>query len=181
MRASGVPAQYVSGTLTENQARQLVGSMSPESFQTIGVIPVGQQTADPLNDAALLAEVANHSWFRFDTGGGMQDADPLMPGAQIGQSFTPATSSFAEVPDGWSNPDPVDPLHVVLVAVLLPLALALVLVALVYGPPLARGERVAPHAPEVQDQWLGGPRKAAGELAGPDGEDSQAGGASGRW
>jgi hypothetical protein len=92
-----------------------------------------------------------------------------------------AAAAGAEVPDGWSNPDPVDPLHVVLVAVLLPLALALVLVALVYGPPLARGERVAPHAPEVQDQWLGGPRKAAGELAGPDGEDSQAGGASGRW
>jgi len=92
-----------------------------------------------------------------------------------------AAPAGAEVPDGWSNPDPVDPLHVVLVAVLLPLALALVLVALVYGPPLARGERVAPHAPEVQDQWLGGPRKAAGEMAGPDGEDSQAGGASGRW
>lgn len=92
-----------------------------------------------------------------------------------------AAPAAAEVPDGWSNPDPVDPLHVVLVAVLLPLALALVLVALVYGPPLARGERVAPHAPEVENQWLGGPRKAAGELAGPDGEDSQAGGASGRW
>lgn len=92
-----------------------------------------------------------------------------------------AAPAAAEVPDGWSNPDPVDPLHVVLVAVLLPLLLALVLVALVYGPPLARGERVAPHAPEVENQWLGGPRKAAGELAGPDGEDSQAGGASGRW
>lgn len=92
-----------------------------------------------------------------------------------------AAPAAAEVPDGWSDPDPVDPLHVVLVAVLLPLLLALVLVALVYGPPLARGERVAPHAPEVENQWLGGPRKAAGELAGPDGEDSQAGGASGRW
>ena len=92
-----------------------------------------------------------------------------------------AAPAGAEVPNGWSDPDPVDPLHVVLVGIGLPLLLALVLVAMVYGPPLARGERVAPHAPEVENQWLGGPRKSAGELAGPDGEDSQAGGASGRW
>lgn len=92
-----------------------------------------------------------------------------------------AAPAAAEVPDGWSNPDPVDPLHVVLVGVLAPLLLALVIVALVYGPALARGERVAPHAPEVENQWIGGPRKASGELAGPDDHDSQAGGASGRW
>ncbi len=71
--------------------------------------------------------------------------------------------------------------HVLLVAVGLPLLGALLITAMVYGPPLARGERVAPGAPEVENQWLGGPRKATGELAGPDGEDSQAGGASGRW
>lgn len=92
-----------------------------------------------------------------------------------------AAPAGAEVPEGWSQPEAVDPLHVVLVGVGLPLLLALVLVALVYGPPLARGERVAPGAPQVENQWLGGPRKAAGELAGPDDEDSQAGGASGRW
>lgn len=92
-----------------------------------------------------------------------------------------AAPAGAEVPTGWSDPDPVDPLHVVLVGVGAPLLLALVIAALVYGPPLARGERVAPHAPEFENQWLGGPRKATGELAGPDGDDSQAGGASGRW
>lgn len=92
-----------------------------------------------------------------------------------------AAPAGAEVPDGWSDPDPVDPLHVVLVGVGAPLLLALIIVALVYGPALARGERVAPGAPDVENQWLGGPRKATGELAGPDGENSQAGGASGRW
>lgn len=92
-----------------------------------------------------------------------------------------AAPAGAEVPEGWSDPEPVDPMHVILVAVVLPLVLGLVLTAMVYGPPLARGERVAPHAPEVENQWLGGPRKSAGELAGPDGDDSQAGGASGRW
>lgn len=92
-----------------------------------------------------------------------------------------AAPASAEVPEGWSNPEPVDPLYVVLVAAGLPLLMALVLVAFVYGPPLARGERIAPGAPEVENQWIGGPRKAAGELAGPDGDDSEAGGASGRW
>lgn len=92
-----------------------------------------------------------------------------------------AAPAAAEVPNGWSDPDPVDPLHVLLVGVGAPLLLAVIITVLVYGPALARGERVAPHAPEVENQWLGGPRKSAGELAGPDGDDSQAGGASGRW
>ncbi len=96
----------------------------------------------------------------------------------VGAVSAPAA---AEVPTGWSDPDPVDPVFVLLVAVGLPLLGALVITAMVYGPPLARGERVAPGAPEVENQWLGGPRKATGELAGPDGEGSQAGGASGRW
>lgn len=92
-----------------------------------------------------------------------------------------AAPAAAEVPEGWSNPEPVDPLYVILVAAGLPILMVLVLVAFVYGPPLARGERIAPGAPEVENQWIGGPRKAAGELAGPDGDDSEAGGASGRW
>ena len=101
--------------------------------------------------------------------------------AAVSVAVLTAAPAAAEVPTGWSDPDPVDPMHVLLVAVGLPLLGALLLTAMVYGPPLARGERVAPGAPEVDNQWLGGPRKATGELAGPDGEDSQAGGASGRW
>lgn len=92
-----------------------------------------------------------------------------------------AAPAAAEVPNGWSDPDPVDPLQALALIAGLPLLMALVLTALIYGPPLARGERVAPGAPEVENQWLGGPRKSAGELAAPDGDDSQAGGASGRW
>jgi hypothetical protein len=92
-----------------------------------------------------------------------------------------AAPAAAEVPVGWSEPDPVDPTVVILIAVLLPIGLALLLTVLVYGPPLARGESVKPHAPQVENQWLGGPRKAAGELAAPDGDDSRSGGASARW
>ena len=32
-----------------------------------------------------------------------------------------------------------------------------------------------------QNQWLGGPRTGTAELEGPESEDADAGGASGRW
>src|SRR4051794_19419444 len=46
MRASaGIPAQYVSGTLSQAQAGELILSMFPATFQTVGYIPAGTQTA----------------------------------------------------------------------------------------------------------------------------------------
>ncbi|HVC97547.1 MAG TPA: transglutaminase domain-containing protein, partial [Pirellulales bacterium] len=99
MRASGIPAQYVSGTLSKADAQQLILSMFPASYQTAGVIPAGTPTADPANDSQLLSETESHDWFQFDSGGGMKDADPLMAGATVGQAFTTAASTFAEVPD----------------------------------------------------------------------------------
>ncbi len=98
MRASGIPAQYVSGTLSQSQAQTLILSMFPASYQTVGYIPAGTQTSDPANDPQLLAETESHYWFQFDTGSGMTDADPLMPGATIGQTFTTATGTFTAVP-----------------------------------------------------------------------------------
>ena len=68
-----------------------------------------------------------------------------------------------------------------LLAVGIPLLLFVVIAVAVYVPALIRGERIAPGAPAVENQWLGGPRKTAGELAAPDTESSEAGGASGRW
>ena len=41
MRASGIPAQYVQGTLSQSQAQQLILSMFPASYQTVGYIPAG--------------------------------------------------------------------------------------------------------------------------------------------
>ena len=80
-RASGIPAQYVQGTLSQDQASQLILSMFPNSFQTVGYIPAGTQTADPANDPQLQSETQNHYWFQFDAGSGFKDADPLMAGA----------------------------------------------------------------------------------------------------
>ncbi len=98
MRASGIPAQYVSGTLSQSDAQELILSMFPASYQTVGYIPSGTQTSDPANDPQLLSETESHYWFQFNTGNGMVDADPLMPGAAIGQTFTTATGTFTAVP-----------------------------------------------------------------------------------
>ena len=99
MRASGIPGQYVQGTLSQSQAQQLILSMFPASYQTVGYIPSGTQTSDPADDSQLLSETESHYWFEFNTGNGWVNADPLMPGAEIGQTFTAATGSFTEVPD----------------------------------------------------------------------------------
>ena len=72
---------------------------SRPAYQTVGYIPAGTTPSDPANDPQLLAETESHDWFQFDAGSGMQDADPLMPGATIGQTFTTATGTFTEVPD----------------------------------------------------------------------------------
>jgi transglutaminase-like putative cysteine protease len=100
MRASGIPAQYAGGTLSAEQAQALVLSMFSASTQTVGYVPAGAQTADPANNYTLIDEAINHYWFQFNTGSGMQNADPLLPGAMIGQTFPNVTASttFAAVP-----------------------------------------------------------------------------------
>ena len=47
MRASGIPAQYVSGTLSQSQAQELILSMFPAQYQTVGYIPAGTQVVRP--------------------------------------------------------------------------------------------------------------------------------------
>ena len=98
MCASGIPAQYAEGTLSKSQAQQLILSMFPAQDRTVGTIPAGTQVADPADDPRLLSETEGHYWFQFNTGSGMQDADPLMAGATIGQTFTKTTGTFIPVP-----------------------------------------------------------------------------------
>jgi uncharacterized membrane protein/transglutaminase-like putative cysteine protease len=99
MRASGIPAQYVQGTLSQLQAQQLILSMFPASDQTVGYIPTGTTKSDPANDPTLLSQTEDHYWFQFDAGSGMEDADPLMAGATIGHAFTSSSGTFTEVAD----------------------------------------------------------------------------------
>ena len=110
MRASGIPAQYVEGTLSAAQAQTLLLSMFPASYQTVGYIPAGTTTSSAstidqtigADGDTLQEETESHYWFEFNTGTGWMNADPLMdavtPGAQIAQTFTAATGSFTEVP-----------------------------------------------------------------------------------
>ena len=95
----------------------------------------------------------------------------------------------AEVPEGWSDPEPVSLLSVLVVIVAIPLGIGLLITLGVYGPALARGEHVAPGA-DTPDQWFGGPRQSAELEAGSSsssGADADSttttttGGGSGTW
>lgn len=92
----------------------------------------------------------------------------------------PAT---AEVPEGWSDPDPVSLLSLLVVIVAIPLGIGLLITLGVYGPALARGEHVVPGS-DTPDQWFGGPRNS-GELEAAGATDTDAptttGGGSGSW
>ncbi|AIY16801.1 hypothetical protein ACIRN4_07345 [Pimelobacter simplex] len=84
-------------------------------------------------------------------------------------------------PGSWEPKPDIDVLHAFLVLGGIPLLVFVVITLLYVAPALARGENLGVNALEPESQWLGGPRKAAGELAEPDSEDSKAGGAGGTW
>jgi hypothetical protein len=86
-----------------------------------------------------------------------------------------------DVPEGWSDPKDVNMVHALLLLGGVPLLLIFLITIAVYLPSLVRGERIAPGQPPVENQWLGGPRTGTAELKGPESEDADAGGASGRW
>lgn len=92
-----------------------------------------------------------------------------------------AAPASADVPEGWSNPEPVSALHALLLLGGVPLLLFVLIVIAVYLPALLRGERVSPTGASADNQWFGGPRQGTAELAAPDSDESKAGGASGRW
>ena len=115
----------------------------------------------------------------------------MAPRSHIGRSryrdgvITAASAVAAvvplDVPVGWSDPKDVNMVHALLVLGGIPLLLFLVIAVAVYLPSLVRGDRITPGQPAVEDHWLGGPRTGTAELKGPESEDAEAGGASGRW
>jgi hypothetical protein len=104
----------------------------------------------------------------------------VIAGAVVMAAAGPAGAADSRVPEGWSDPEAVDPVHALLVLGAIPLLLFLVISLLVLLPAMVRGER-RNSAPVAGDQWFGGPRKGTAELPAPDSEGSRAGGASGRW
>jgi hypothetical protein len=98
-----------------------------------------------------------------------------------------AGPASADVPDGWSNPAPVNGLHFVLLFVGIPLVITLLILAFIYIPGVVRGESVAPAGTRTEDEWFGGRRDTAElEPAGRTGADEAdvehgSGGAGGTW
>lgn len=90
-----------------------------------------------------------------------------------------ATPALADVPENWSNPAPMSVGHLLVIIVAIPVGLALVISLLAVLPGLVRGEGLT--GGHAGGEWLGGPRQGTAELAGPDDEGTEAGGASARW
>lgn len=89
-----------------------------------------------------------------------------------------ASPAGAEVPEGWSDPEEVGILSLLLVVGAIPVGLAVLIALAVYLPALARGERLAPGS-QAPDEWFGGPRRSTAELESRDA--GQTGGGSARW
>lgn len=102
----------------------------------------------------------------------------LLGGVLVAVVAAPAS---ADVPEGWSHPTPVNPVHAVLLLGGVPLLIIIVVSLLIFGPGFIRGERSRRGGQVREDQWFGGPRRGTAELPAPDNDESKAGGASGRW
>jgi hypothetical protein len=105
-------------------------------------------------------------------------------------SLTHAGAASADVPESWSDPDPVAPLPAILIFVGIPLLTTILLALAVYLPSVVRGESLAPAGARAEDQWFGGRRDADKALsvgpsgrpaAGEPGSVEETGGASGGW
>ena len=95
-----------------------------------------------------------------------------------------APAQATGTPEGWSNPEKVDPAYALALLVGGPILLFVVIAFLVYAPALARGERIAPGPAEPENEWFGGPRQGVGAADHVDVkqlEGKETGGASGRW
>lgn len=92
--------------------------------------------------------------------------------------------AHADVPEGWggqTQPFELDPLYALGLYLGIPLLLFALIAVAVYLPSMVRGEKLLPDHSAGEPQWIGGPRQGVAELPAPDGVDSRAGGASGRW
>ena len=108
-------------------------------------------------------------------------ASALAAGAVLALLAAPAR---ADVPEGWGGQtehSSLDVLHSLGIFLGAPLLLFALIALAVYLPAMVRGEKLLPDHSAGEVQWIGGPRQGVAELPAPDGDDSRAGGASGRW
>ncbi|SFB76354.1 hypothetical protein SAMN04487968_101384 [Nocardioides terrae] len=101
-------------------------------------------------------------------------------GSFVAASVVLAGPAMAEVPEGWAPDTHMSWGHLLVLILAIPAGLALVISLVVSLPGLVKGEGLTGGG-HVEGQWIGGPRRGTSELAGPDDENSKAGGASARW
>jgi hypothetical protein len=101
LRASGVKARYVKGTLGTAEAQDVIMSMFPPVLRIVGCPPADALKADPENDPKLLAEAKEHYWVEY--GDGFTPADPTFPDASLGQTFATKQGDFTEVPENLQH------------------------------------------------------------------------------
>lgn len=100
LRESGYDARFARGTLSEDQARELLNSLfAPALTAELSDVPASGTTADPLNDPALLAECQDHVWVQLFGPDGWVDLDPSFPQSEMGQRITDPTGEYARLPD----------------------------------------------------------------------------------
>jgi hypothetical protein len=98
-----------------------------------------------------------------------------------------AGPAAADIPDGWSDPSPVPPLHFLLLFVGIPIVITIGIFLAVYLPSVVRGESIAPAGARSEDQWFGGRRDtaqleaASTTSAQAEDADRETGGAGGTW
>jgi hypothetical protein len=106
LRASGIPARYRHGGLSQSDAQTLIASMFPAPTSLLGNVGDGIPVSDPVNDADLIAEVQDHWWVEAYIGGAWTNLDPSFANANIGQQFASSTASdgsdrIAELTDAF--------------------------------------------------------------------------------
>ena len=99
LRAQGIAARYVRGTLADADAQELVRSMfDPElAEQAVGYVPEDYDIADPENDADLLAEARDHWWVELEDG---TEIDPCFTD---GAPRALPTETHFEIPDAMRH------------------------------------------------------------------------------
>jgi large repetitive protein len=101
LRAAGYTAQYVQGTLTGSQATQILQQIfANPPLGVLGCIPAGTTLANPVSDPTLNSTLQQHFWVQYasNSAGPFQNADPSFSGAQLGQVFGTAQTTFTTVP-----------------------------------------------------------------------------------
>jgi len=96
--------------------------------------------------------------------------------ALVGATVAPAA---ADVPVGWSDPEPMSWLHLAGIALGIPALCALVIAALVMIPSLIRGEGFGVKL--ENNEWIGGPNGGTDQLSAAPDDEAHTGGASARF